>query len=368
MIQDWFENSIFIYIILGICGLGIIVKFVLSMKYRLLIRASKHMGTSKNKLMRVLRLKFETCYKLKLGVNNVDTFVDKYVYRHRFCGLFLYTWETISGEFVILSMLCASVFAVLGLVNECERNDILYTFLTGVLGCALLITYDFFVNFSMKRKVLKTNIKDYLENFLKSRLESDEYSAELLEQYKKEYFDMPGKKGKETKRKNKKNKKEAIPALSVQMESDSIEQKKDEATLRREAKKNELKRMIQADKEKQEEMEKGTTRSEAQIEVRKDMTPEIVQPEEVHKEIVMEEKRKSKLAREEAVKIHEEREVVPEHVTGEVVQEQSIEESAATEEPILVNESSDQGKMIGRTEITAEEAQIIEDILREFLS
>ena len=64
MIKEWYASNLFIYIVLGIGGMGMVLKFMLSMKYRSLIRASKHMGTSKNKLMRVLRLKFESCYKL----------------------------------------------------------------------------------------------------------------------------------------------------------------------------------------------------------------------------------------------------------------------------------------------------------------
>ena len=31
-----------------------------------------------------MKMKFETCYKLKIGVNNVDIFVDKNILRYRF--------------------------------------------------------------------------------------------------------------------------------------------------------------------------------------------------------------------------------------------------------------------------------------------
>lgn len=405
MIQNWFENNIFIYIILGICGGGVFFKFILSMKYRLLIRASKHMGTSKNKLMRVLRLKFETCYKLKLGVNNVDSFVDKYVYRHRFCGLLLYTWETISGEFVILCMLSGSIFAVLGLVNGCERNDILYTFLTGVLGCAVLITYDFFINLTMKRKVLKTNISDYLENFLKARLESDESSAELLEQYKKEYFDLPNQLKAKGKKKKAKKKKEAIPVLSAQAETsvtkvvakeepneekikgkrkdkrkDQIEgniedkkesqkeekneekkeSKKDEATRRREAKKNELKKMILADKEKRntlqpEQLEVEEKNEETQLHRESKFEEENV----LHKENIQEKENSYEKEKKSSIV------AIP---NEEYVQKEAEKETAATEMQPESEVVSMKNTIPTHTNISEEEARIIEDILREFLS
>ncbi len=383
MIQDWFDKNIFLYIILGICSIGILIKFILSMKYRLLIRASKRMGTSKNRLMRVLRLKFETCYKLNIGVNNVDTFVDKYVYRYRFCGILLYTWETISGEIIILSVLSGSIFSILGLLEKCGRNEILSTFIAGVLGALVLISYDHFVNLNVKRKVLKVNIRDYLENFLKSRLENGEFSSELLEQYRKEYMELPGQKRKK-KDKRKENAKplpgmvaqiesaatatELIPAKAkiaevkcehaedefddaklfinseevkeetVQMEEEDKKSAKkekskkklkpeQEAELRREAKKNELKKMIQEDKEN-----------------RHNMMPELfsLEPEQ---EAVKEQKDQSK--------------EVPKKVQSEEERELS---------PFARPSDSKLKESRKQKAISTEEAQIIEDILREYLA
>ncbi len=391
MIQEWFDENIFLYIILGICSIGILIKFILSMKYRLLIRASKRMGTSKNRLMRVLRLKFETCYKLNIGVNNVDTFVDKYVYRYRFCGILLYTWETISGEIIILSVLSGSIFSILGLLEKCGRNEILSTFIAGVLGALVLISYDHFVNLNMKRKVLKVNIRDYLENFLKSRLENGEFSSELLEQYRKEYMELPGQKRKK-KDKRKENAK-PLPGMVAQIESAatateliSVKEKiaevkcehvedefddaklfihseevkeetvhleeedkklakkektkkklkpEQEAELRREAKKNELKKMIQEDKEN-----------------RHNIMPELFSPEpelEVVKDL--KEKKDQKGQRKEEMK---------------KVQSEKEKELSPFARP-----SDSNNKLKGNSNqkaISTEEAQIIEDILREYLA
>lgn len=387
MIKEWFENNYFIYIIGGICILGVLIRFILSMKYRHLIRASKRMGTSKNKLMRVLRLKFETCYKLKIGVNNVDTFVDKYVYRHRFCGLYLYTWETISGEFIVVSVLSASVFSVLGLIYKCGQNDILYTFASGILSAIVLIGYDFFINLRMKRKVLKVNIKDYLENFLKSRLENVEFNSELLEQYRKEYFDLPNTKMKKKNKKTKKVKepKEELPLVAqvesavtedapvkeelvkeelvkeelvkeelvkeelVKEEKSVKEEKpvvvtgkgatKDVGALRREAKKNELKKMIEADKAKR------------------------VKQEEVHIEHIpyerMVHKPEEKVVEKEAEKIAE----VPKKETAAV--EQTIKE---TKQDVTTSKAVEQPTIISKYNISSEEAKLIEDILKEYLA
>ena len=400
MIREWFDNNIFLYIILGICGLGILLKFTLSMKYRMLIRASKRMGTSKNKLMRVLRLKFETCYKLKIGVNNVDTFVDKYVYRHRFCGILLYTWETISGELIIISVLAGSIFSILGLFAELKINDILSTFIAGVLGALVLISYDHFINLNTKRKVLKVNIQDYLENFLKSRLESGEFSSDLLEQYKKEYLELPNAK---TMKKNKKSKGgRDIPELVAQIESaatnvvmekpvdkneelylvhaedefddaqlfvnhdgnenkdTSVEEEKksskkkskkikpeDEAELRRQAKKNELKRMIQEDK---------VNRRKTMPEFFGDI-PEKKENESGKSEVTVNiEKKQAQIS------------PFSRSATEKNENDKNVEAKQEKHAKKVAKQEAKQGNESTKKSISSEEAQIIEDILREYLA
>lgn len=172
MITYLFEKNILIYVMLGLCGLGVLVKFILSLVYGRLIRSSDKMGTSKNKLMKNLRQKFETSYSLNLGVNNVDIFVDKYVYKHRICGILLYTWENICGQLLLLCMLTGSLGALLAIINEGDKTVILSTFFVGISTSALLVLVDNLVNLSTKKGVVKANIQDYLENCLKVRLAS----------------------------------------------------------------------------------------------------------------------------------------------------------------------------------------------------
>ncbi len=188
MVQKIFEENILIYAMIGMCGLGIFIKWIVSLAYKRLIKASDQMGSSKNKLMKLMRLKFETCYKLKIGVNNVDVFVDKYVYKHRFCGILLYTWENFSGQLLLICMLTGSLGAVLGLIYECGQTTVLSTFFTGIFTSALLITFENLLNLNMKKNVVRVNIKDYLENYLKVRLEKEYFNPELLAEYRNEYF------------------------------------------------------------------------------------------------------------------------------------------------------------------------------------
>lgn len=188
MVQELFDKNIFIYIMLALCACGILLKFILSLVYSRLVRATDNMAKSKNKLTQMMKKKFETYYVLKIGVNNVDIFVDKYVFRHRFCGILLSTWENFCGQILVLCLLVGSISTILGLIYECGKQQILSTFSVGILTSGLLIFLEGFVNLSARKELIRLNMKDYFENILKVRLEQEQEQPELIEQYKKEYL------------------------------------------------------------------------------------------------------------------------------------------------------------------------------------
>lgn len=187
MIRTLFDNHVFIYILLALTGCGILMKLVVQILYSRLLRASESMSTSKNKLAKSMKKKFEAYYKLKLGVNNVDIFVDKHFFHYKFCGIFLSTWETLCGQVLVLSLLVGAISTILGLIYECGKNQILGTFTVGILSCGLLIFFEGIVNPAGKKEMIRLNMKDYLENVLMVRLVQEENHPELMEQYKKAY-------------------------------------------------------------------------------------------------------------------------------------------------------------------------------------
>jgi len=173
---------------LALCACGILLKLILNLVYSRLIKATDNMAKSKNKLTQMMKKKFETYYVLKIGVNNVDIFVDKYVFRHRFCGILLSTWENIGGQILMLCLLTGSISTILGLIYECGKQQILSTFSVGILTSGLLIFLEGLINLTGRKELIRLNMKDYFENILKVRLEQEQVQPELIEQYKKEYL------------------------------------------------------------------------------------------------------------------------------------------------------------------------------------
>lgn len=193
MWYELYEEKWLIYAILAAGGIGFLGKLITASVYGAMVRASNEMGKSKNKMMKLMCLKFETFYKLKIGVNNVDTFVDKYVHKQKFCGICLSTWESFSGQMTVLCLAGAILGSVWGYILHCGRETILYTFLCGTATAFLLIIFDSLFNIKGKKELFRINMQDYLENYLKAKLENEHLTPEILEDYRKAYFEETAK-------------------------------------------------------------------------------------------------------------------------------------------------------------------------------
>lgn len=189
IIPEIFAGNWNLYATAAIFVISILTRFIVADGYRRLLRQSEDMANSSHPLMKILRKKFDTCYELRLGVNNVDTFVDKYVYKHKILGIYMYTWENLCGQSFVFIILISVIFGTLAISYDCGKVVILSTLLSGIIACGFLALLDSICNFTVKREVLKVHIKDYLENICKPRLEKEIFHPEERKEYREEYFD-----------------------------------------------------------------------------------------------------------------------------------------------------------------------------------
>lgn len=327
-----YEKNIILYTYAILCGMGLLFRFIVNIVYKHLVKESDNPGETKNKMLKHIKMKFETCYKLKIGVNNVDTFVDKHLLKYRLCGFLLSTWDNICGQILFLNLLMVPVLSVFGVVYKCGQNKLLLSGAVGILSSAVLILVDKSMNVSGKKRILRLNLLDYLENFCKVRLEQEVAQPELIEQYRREYIQTT----------------EVKKQISATTTTDpSKEEMKDELNRRREARlKKEEERKLLASK-KEEEQRKA---------------------EEARKE---EEKRKNEERRqlaarrreEERMKIEEEREAL--EARSAEIRRKNLEKQQANERKLRKDEEKEQ--IIGSLEEelkTVEEKTDMEAILK----
>lgn len=187
-IESFYDNYTFLYIMGGICCIGVLMKCCLLYGYVRLIRASESMATTNTNWMKNMKLRFETSYQLKIGVNNVDIFVDKHVNRSKFCGILLSTWENLSGQTITLCLAVGTFAGVSGLVYNCGAGRVLFTFFVGAWTAIIVNIVDNVVNIPAHRQLLRLNLKDYFENYLKTRMEQEHLNTELKKQTRREYL------------------------------------------------------------------------------------------------------------------------------------------------------------------------------------
>ena len=316
-----FEGNLITYTFLGLFGLGIIVRTMLAFGYKHLLKDSARISSTGNKTLKHMKSRFQACYKLKIGVHNVDAFVDKNLLTHKFGGLILSTWENLSGQILYLSLLLVPVTAIFGVYYDCGQKEILYRGAVGILVSSVLIIVDKSINITSKREMVHLNLMDYFENFYKARLDQEISDPESVEQFRKEYLKT--------------------------IETDKVQAK------------NELDRRREARKKREEARKKKEAEKRIQAQKRE------------------EEKRRIELARK---KEEERRRLVSQRREEDRLQGQRllrVEESPIKKdkprELELVHEASEEiaaakSKPLPKRKLSPEEEEIIEDVLKEFFS
>lgn len=171
-------QRVFFYLIGGFTLLGILIKFFLSRTYKRYIKAADEMGTTKLPWMNQLKLRFETLYKLKIGVKNVDVFVEKHGSRKKFLGILLLTWERISNQMPVFCLLFGILGGGLSIWKESGQTEIILYFSCAVAAAGILFLQDRIVSLRVKREMLLTSMQDYFQNYYQVRMER-EYMKEM---------------------------------------------------------------------------------------------------------------------------------------------------------------------------------------------
>lgn len=184
-----YRMSVLLYSIMGLGAFCLLTKFVVSCMYARLIKEAGQMGKSEHRLMKMLLNKFETCYQLKMGVENVEIFVDKYVNAFRIMGIHLNTWEVIGDVIFGVTLLISLLTNLYITIMQYNRETMTKFLLVGIVVCGVVILEDMILNLRFKKKRLMVELQDYLENIYKPRLENQVFHSEEMEKYHREYFD-----------------------------------------------------------------------------------------------------------------------------------------------------------------------------------
>lgn len=173
------EKVITAGILVFLC-LSVLVRLMLAWMYHTMIRETDNMATTGNRLLKQCKVKFANCYQLNGGVSNIPVFVDKFLNRLSFGHLSFDAWYHLSGQCMLFSVVFAGVGICKGILDGRMLGEILPYYIASFLGLYLYFSLSAMIDIKGKRRVLKTNLIDYLENHLSGRIPVTEQDYERL--------------------------------------------------------------------------------------------------------------------------------------------------------------------------------------------
>lgn len=176
----YFDHSFIIVLTLILMAIGILYQVAIGIIYRKMIQDTDMLSGTENKLLTQCKERFVNCYKLNGGVANISVFVDKFINRIRICGMSMSFMKHLSGQLMLAGVFVAGFGVCKGIVEGRDFVDLLPFYIISLLGIYLYLSIVSIVDMPNRRKMLKTNITDYLENTVAQRLEHGIVEKEKL--------------------------------------------------------------------------------------------------------------------------------------------------------------------------------------------
>ena len=154
-----------VFILTGVMiGIGFIARVITGISLKKMVKAASNMSKSTHPLMRLVRAKFEHGCMVSDKVQNVDAFVEKYLYEYRVLGVKLHTWrQWTKGSIWLCILLGAGGTALAYLADESRPGMYRYGIL-GAGGAAVLFLFRMLSDDSYQMEAAKTYMVDFLEN------------------------------------------------------------------------------------------------------------------------------------------------------------------------------------------------------------
>lgn len=164
MLQTIVNTNVVFYLMVIVGVLAVLTKLVSHITLKRLVRASSNMAKSTHRLIKLIRSKYEHTCMIYETVDNVDSFLDKYIYEYRVFGLRLHTLRQLERQ-------CIWAAGILGAAAAFAHfwvngfTDLVYQYGAGGLAemVCLLVLYQI-TDEDFKIETAKVYMTDYLQN------------------------------------------------------------------------------------------------------------------------------------------------------------------------------------------------------------
>lgn len=171
MIQVLLRHGFLTSAVLLLIVCSIVCQIIIGVYYQSMLKATENMTATDNKLLKQCKMKFMNCYQVNGGVLNVPVFVDKLLNKIRFMGMTLAGLSRLGGQLILLSVLVSGIGICRLIVTGNDLSELIPYYVLSILGLYLYFSVSSIVDMNRRKKELKVNLVDYLENHLASRIE-----------------------------------------------------------------------------------------------------------------------------------------------------------------------------------------------------
>lgn len=161
-----------IWVIIGLgAAAGVVSKCIVNVSLKRLVRGAGNMGKSTHPFMRLVRAKFEHACMVSEKVENVEAFVDKYLYEYRVAGLKLHSLQRMEVTAVGICMAAGLLGGFLEYTGNGMNDEVLTTGAFGIGAGILLYLLHLTTDEKYSVSVVRNYMVDYLENVCLHRYE-----------------------------------------------------------------------------------------------------------------------------------------------------------------------------------------------------
>lgn len=181
MFAVFFEEKLITIFMMLFLLLSVFTRIMIGILYQNMIKQTENMSTTSHKALKQCKIKFSNCYQLNNGVSNISIFVDKFLNRLKFGPFSYQTIYHLSGQLMLLSVFFAGVGVCKSIIAGYSLGAILPFYIFSFLGLYFYFAISAIADIRGRRRVLKTNLVDYLENHMVKRLEHAEEETQEAE-------------------------------------------------------------------------------------------------------------------------------------------------------------------------------------------
>lgn len=164
------ETGQALYVLAGICVLGVFARLMTRNLYKRLIRESTNLAAAGNRGLKELRQRAENAYHINQGMRDTASWLEHQLAELRFCGMTLGGWSNLSARLTWLCLLAGGGAAFYAYWHRLDTSYIVMYGGSSVLMAMLTLFLDGGGSLSRREQLLAA-LQDHLENTMFPRME-----------------------------------------------------------------------------------------------------------------------------------------------------------------------------------------------------